>query len=72
MWALPTLEEPGTISVYVDNITREATSLWVIGMLGLLLVPRLIQRPIPVVRYRPLSSFSIGMLVVHPVVSHFP
>jgi len=60
--ALPTLEEPDSIAIYVDQFSREASSLLSIGVLALLLVPRGFQTPIIYVRLRPFSSLTIGML----------
>lgn len=59
---LPTLDQPGTLTIYFDQLIREATTLISIGLMGLLLAPGLLQQPMSHLRYRPVSSISVGML----------
>jgi len=60
--ALPTLEEPATITIFISQLGREFTTLLAIGVIGLVAVPNLMQAPIRNLRTRPFASFSVGML----------
>jgi cytoskeletal protein CcmA (bactofilin family) len=46
---------------YVGEIVREFFTLSVIGVIGLLFTPRLIQAPIQQLRVRPLTSIGVGI-----------
>jgi hypothetical protein len=59
---LPTLEEPGSLSVYFAQVGREFTTLLVLGAVGVLAVPSFLDAPLRNLRTRPFSSFSVGML----------
>ncbi len=50
------------LNLYLSQVIREFTTLGVIGLVGLLLAPRLLQMPIPNLQQRPVSSLSIGLL----------
>jgi hypothetical protein len=60
--ALPTFEEPATLTIYFDQFTRSMTMLLAIGLLCWLFAPELLRAPLMNMRYRPVSSFSVGML----------
>lgn len=59
---LPTLEEPGTLTIYANQLLQEASTLLVIGFIGFLAIPNLMQRPLRHLRFRPFPCFSVGML----------
>lgn len=59
---IPTLEEPGTLSVYFEQVVRESTTLLAVGLLALIFQPQSLMLPINIIRWRPFSSFSAGML----------
>jgi hypothetical protein len=47
---------------YLADVLREFVSLAFIGMIGLLLLPRLMQSPLKNLRWRPFTSLGIGIL----------
>ena len=51
-----------SLSRYFSQVLREFTTLGLIGVFGLLLMPRLMQAPIATLQQRPVSSLSVGML----------
>jgi hypothetical protein len=59
---LPTLEEPGSLQIYFDQFTREASTLMSIGLLLVLIAPSAIQQPLSMMRSRPVPSIIVGML----------
>lgn len=59
---LPATVEPGVLSTYFDGVFREFTTLVVVGIIGLVFVPRFLMTPILHLRTRPISSLTVGML----------
>jgi len=47
---------------YLGDVLREFVSLGLIGMIGLLLLPRLMQSPLRNLRWRPFTSLGVGIL----------
>lgn len=47
--------------IYLDQVIREVTTLGLLGLIGLLLVPQQIQRLIRTLRYQPLASVGVGV-----------
>jgi cytoskeletal protein CcmA (bactofilin family) len=47
--------------IYLDQVIREVTTLGLLGLIGLLLVPQQIQRLIRTLRYQPLASLGVGV-----------
>ncbi|MDQ7036378.1 MAG: hypothetical protein Q9P01_16565 [Anaerolineae bacterium] len=62
LMVMPTLEEPGSLSVYFSELGREFTTLLAIGAVAVFAVPRFLDAPLHNLRTRPFSSFSVGML----------
>jgi hypothetical protein len=50
------------IGYYLAQVIREFTTLGLIGLLGLIVIPEVIQRPIRTVRRQPLTSVGVGLL----------
>lgn len=48
--------------VYLSQVLTQVLTLGLIGLLGLLLVPDLVQRPIRTLRRQPVSSLGVGVL----------
>lgn len=59
---LPTLEEPATFSVYLQMLLREITMLLAVGAVCLIFAPRWVRAPLVELRFRPVSSLTLGML----------
>lgn len=59
---IPTLNEPGTFGTYAAGVLQEATTLFTIGLVMLLLSPVWPRQPMRILRWRPIASFSVGML----------
>lgn len=56
-------EDPGgALQNYLGQVTREFTSLIVIGVLALLVVPQVLRLPMISLRQQPLSSLGVGVL----------
>ncbi len=55
-------QEQGGFGVYGMAVLREFFVLALIGVIGLLLIPRLLQQPIKVINTRPLPSLGVGLL----------
>lgn len=47
---------------YLSDVLREFVTLMIVGLMCLLLAPRFIARPLQNLRWRPLSSFGVGVL----------
>jgi hypothetical protein len=47
---------------YLSQAFREFTTLGLIGLIGLILIPELIQRPIRTLRRQPITSLGVGLL----------
>lgn len=47
---------------YLVDVLREFVSLALVGMVGLLLLPRLMQSPLRNLRWRPFTSLGVGIL----------
>lgn len=50
------------ITQYLRSVLDEFLTLGVIGVIGLLLIPRQMQMPIQPMQLRPISTFGVGML----------
>lgn len=50
------------ITGYLSVVVREFITLGAIGILGLYLVPRALQAPVPQIRHRPINSLGAGIL----------
>ena len=59
---LPTLEQPGSLTIYILAFAREFTTLLAIGAFIIFAVPHLIKSPMANLRSSPFASFSVGML----------
>lgn len=59
---LTTLEQPGALRIYAEQFLRDFSSLLVVGLAGLIFVPRALQAPLSHFRRRPVSSLSVGLL----------
>ena len=59
---IPTLEEPGSLTIYFSQLGREFTTLLAIGAVAVIAAPEFLQFPLRNLRTRPFSSFSVGML----------
>ena len=59
---IPTLEEPGSLTVYASQFIREFTTLVALGGIALFFVPNLVRTPLNNLRARPFANFSVGML----------
>ena len=59
---LTTLDEPETLSLYLDQFGREFSTLLVIGILALFGMNKLLQSPLGNLRARPFASLAVGML----------
>jgi cytoskeletal protein CcmA (bactofilin family) len=58
-------EEQGAqrgLSIYLSQFSREFINLAIVGVIGLLLMPRPLQQPIRNIYYRPLPSIGVGLL----------
>lgn len=55
-------QDQSGIGVYVSAVLREFFVLSLIGVIGLLLVPRTLQQPIRNINSRPLPSLGVGLL----------
>lgn len=55
-------EEEAGLSLYLSQVVREFIALAVIGVLGLLVVPRGLQAPLQTLRARALPSLAVGLL----------
>jgi hypothetical protein len=51
-----------SLNRYLDSVIREITTLGVIGVIGLLVAPHLLQAPLRDLQARPLSNLGVGML----------
>lgn len=60
--ALPSLEEPGSFSVFARSTIQEGTALFVMGAICLLLFPQSLRTPLLYMRYHPFASVSVGLL----------
>jgi hypothetical protein len=54
-------ETPSSVGLYLSQVIREFVTLGLIGVGALLLVPRLIQAPIPTLRQHLITSLGIGI-----------
>ncbi len=56
--------EPTTagLSIYLRRVFNEFVTLGLIGVIGLLFVPRQMQAPLTVMQFHPISTFGAGML----------
>lgn len=59
---IPTFDEPSTVTVYLIQVIRELSTLVIVGLLVLLLVPGVFRYPLRRLRYQPFSSFGFGLL----------
>ncbi len=60
--ALGEQDQSRGLSVYLAQVVREFLTLGIIGLIGLLLVPRALQAPQRSLRARPLPCLSVGLL----------
>lgn len=59
------LDQPdlgSSLTAYLSQIAREFISVGLFGILIFLLVPRLLQSPLTILRWRPLPSVGVGLL----------
>lgn len=63
--AIP-IEQPAdlgqSVRSYLSQVTREFITLGLVGLLTLLLLPRIVQAPLNAIRWRPIPSLGIGLL----------
>lgn len=59
---IPTFDRPSTFRTYAEGVIQEATTLFTIGLVMLLLSPTWPRQPMRILRWRPVASFSVGML----------
>jgi hypothetical protein len=50
------------LGFYLQQVIREFTTLGLIGLLGLLIIPEIVQRPIRALRRQPMTSLGVGLL----------
>jgi hypothetical protein len=50
------------LQLYINQVIREFTTLGLLGVVGLLLIPGFVKRPIRAVRRQPITSFGVGLL----------
>lgn len=55
--------EEGTINIFFSQFIREIMVLFTVGMAGLLFMPKTFPTPISNLRWRPVPSFVVGMLM---------
>jgi len=60
---IQTVPEEGALNHFLDRFLREIAVLFTVGLLGLALASNPFQSPLTAVRWRPFSSFVIGMLL---------
>gem|GEM_PF-811170 len=60
---LPNLPEEGSFNIFLNQFAREIMVLLTVGLIGLTLAPTAFQTPISNLRWRPVPSFVIGMLM---------
>jgi hypothetical protein len=51
-----------SLGIYISDVLREFITLTLVGVLVLLLVPRVIQAPVPTLRLRTLPSLGVGLI----------
>lgn len=59
---VPTLDEPGTFTIYAQALGRDFGTLLVIGAVMLFLANGWLQNPLHNLRSRPFASLAVGML----------
>lgn len=59
---IQTVPDEGALNHFLDRFLRECAVLFTVGLLGLALASGPFQAPLNAVRWRPFSSFVIGML----------
>lgn len=63
--AIP-IEQPSdlgqVVGSYLSQVAREFITLGLVGLLTLLLLPRVVQAPLNAIRWRPIPSLGIGLL----------
>jgi cytoskeletal protein CcmA (bactofilin family) len=47
---------------YLSQVVREFTTLGLVGLMGLVVIPEIVKRPIRTVRRQPLTSLGVGLL----------
>lgn len=61
-----TLEQPSDfvqgLRNYLSQVSREFITLGLVGVLTLLLLPRLVQSPLNALRWRPIPSLGVGLI----------
>lgn len=57
-----TLDEPGFLSLYVNNLGSEFSTLMIIGILIVFFATKLLEAPVANLRNRPFASLGVGML----------
>ncbi len=50
------------VGIYINQVIREFTTLGLLGLVSLVLIPGFVKRPIRAVRRQPISSFGVGLL----------
>ncbi len=60
---IQTVPDEGALKHFLDRFLREIAVLFTVGLLGLALASNPFQSPLTAVRWRPFSSFVIGMLL---------
>jgi hypothetical protein len=50
------------LQLYINQVIREFTTLGLLGVVTLLLIPGFVKRPIRAVRRQPITSFGVGLL----------
>lgn len=59
---VPTLDEPGTLALYLETFGREFATLIIIGILILFFANSLLNLPLGNLRTRPFASLAVGLL----------
>jgi len=60
---IPIAPEEGTVNIFLSQFTREVSVLLTVGLIGLTIAPSTFRTPISNLRWRPVPSFVIGMLM---------
>jgi len=60
---IPIVPEEGALNIFISQFIRELSVLLTVGLIGLTLAPKTFQTPIVNLRWRPVPSFVIGMLM---------
>jgi hypothetical protein len=55
-------DAPRIVSTYVSEVVREFLTLTIVGVIGLLFIPRTLQSPMRNLQTRPVPSLSLGLI----------